>query len=192
MTYIRGQRPGAGNIDTTPCVALKTNSFVGTEEYIAPEVISGFGHSSSVDWWTLGILMFEMLYGCTPFKGADRDSTFYRIMRGELTFPQKPEVSKTCKNLIKRLLDTDETKRIGSNHGASDIKKHPFFKGINWSLLHNTTPPIIPKLSHPMDTSNFGSFHDRLSDLHEDVEIITDDKLEATDPFKEFKTVARR
>ncbi|KJE92633.1 serine/threonine-protein kinase ppk14 [Capsaspora owczarzaki ATCC 30864] len=191
MTYIRGHS-GPGSFDTAPCVSLKTNSFVGTEEYIAPEVISGYGHSSSVDWWTLGILMFEMLFGCTPFKGADRDSTFYRIMRGELTFPDRPETSKACKNIIRRLLDTDETKRLGAVHGASDIKKHPFFKSINWPLLHNAQPPIVPKLSHPLDTSNFRAFNERLSELRGSDEILDEDSLDVGDPFRGFKQVSRQ
>ncbi|KAJ1970991.1 serine/threonine protein kinase, AGC, partial [Dimargaris verticillata] len=71
-------------LDTRSCNAnLRTNSFVGTEEYIAPEVIKGCGHSSAVDWWTLGILIYEMLYGFTPFKGTNRHSTFRHVMKNE-------------------------------------------------------------------------------------------------------------
>jgi protein-serine/threonine kinase len=85
-------------IDTKPCIAdFRTNSFVGTEEYIAPEVIKGCGHTSAVDWWTLGILMYEMLYGTTPFKGKNRNSTFANILRDEVPFPDHqnaPQISK--------------------------------------------------------------------------------------------------
>lgn len=75
-------------IDTKSCIAnFRTNSFVGTEEYIAPEVIKGCGHTSAVDWWTLGILIYEMLFGTTPFKGKNRNATFANILRDEVPFP---------------------------------------------------------------------------------------------------------
>lgn len=85
-------------IDTKSCIAnFRTNSFVGTEEYIAPEVIKGCGHTSAVDWWTLGILIYEMLFGTTPFKGKNRNATFANILRDEVPFPEgsgSPNVSK--------------------------------------------------------------------------------------------------
>lgn len=85
-------------IDTKSCINnFRTNSFVGTEEYIAPEVIKGCGHTSAVDWWTLGILIYEMLYGTTPFKGKNRNATFANILRDEVPFPEgsgAPAVSK--------------------------------------------------------------------------------------------------
>lgn len=85
-------------IDTKSCIAnFRTNSFVGTEEYIAPEVIKGCGHTSAVDWWTLGILVYEMLYGTTPFKGKNRNATFANILRDEVPFPEhagSPQISK--------------------------------------------------------------------------------------------------
>lgn len=75
-------------VDTKSCIAdFRTNSFVGTEEYIAPEVIKGCGHTSAVDWWTLGILIYEMLFGTTPFKGKNRNATFANILRDEPGFP---------------------------------------------------------------------------------------------------------
>lgn len=85
-------------IDTRSCIAdFRTNSFVGTEEYIAPEVIKGSGHTSAVDWWTLGILIYEMLYGTTPFKGKNRNATFANILREDIPFPDhagSPQISK--------------------------------------------------------------------------------------------------
>lgn len=85
-------------IDTKACIAnFRTNSFVGTEEYIAPEVIKGNGHTSAVDWWTLGILVYEMLYGTTPFKGKNRNATFSNILRDDVPFPDnngQPPVTK--------------------------------------------------------------------------------------------------
>ncbi|KAI9505679.1 kinase-like domain-containing protein [Coemansia spiralis] len=136
------------SIDTRSCTAgLRTNSFVGTEEYIAPEVIKGVGHSSAVDWWTLGILIFEMLYGSTPFKGSNRNATFRNILKSDIVFPQPPThqaVSASCKALIRRLLTKNDKKRLGSRAGAADIKQQPWFKNITWALLRNRTPPILP------------------------------------------------
>ena len=91
-------------IDTKSCIAnFRTNSFVGTEEYIAPEVIKGSGHTSAVDWWTLGILVYEMLYGTTPFKGKNRNATFANILREDIPFPDHagaPQISKSvCPSL---------------------------------------------------------------------------------------------
>jgi protein-serine/threonine kinase len=85
-------------IDTKSCIAdFRTNSFVGTEEYIAPEVIKGCGHTSAVDWWTLGILIYEMLFGTTPFKGKNRNATFANILRDEVPFPDGSGVTQVSK-----------------------------------------------------------------------------------------------
>jgi len=103
-TMIMGNKTGTPStpanapiIDTKSCIAnFRTNSFVGTEEYIAPEVIKGCGHTSAVDWWTLGILIYEMLYGMTPFKGKNRNATFANILRDEIPLPEggnSPQVS---------------------------------------------------------------------------------------------------
>ncbi|KAJ3027490.1 serine/threonine protein kinase, AGC, partial [Rhizophlyctis rosea] len=156
LQNLQFQLGSATAIDTRSCTAnIRTNSFVGTEEYIAPEVIKGCGHTSAVDWWTLGILLYEMLYSTTPFKGFNRNSTFSNILHNDVTFPDKPEVSSVCKNLIKKLLNKDEDKRLGSRAGASDVKSHPFFRGINWALLRHCEPPIIPVVRDAKDTSNF-------------------------------------
>ena len=91
-------------IDTKSCIAnFRTNSFVGTEEYIAPEVIKGNGHTSAVDWWTLGILIYEMLFGTTPFKGKNRNATFANILRDDVPFPEHsgaPQISKYVSLLL--------------------------------------------------------------------------------------------
>lgn len=135
-------------LDTKACIAdFRTNSFVGTEEYIAPEVIRGNGHTSAVDWWTLGILLYEMLYGITPFKGKARNATFANILKQEVTFPDGngfQSISSPCKSIIRKLLIKDEKKRLGSRAGASDIKAHPFFKNTQWALLRNRVPPMVP------------------------------------------------
>jgi non-specific serine/threonine protein kinase len=120
-----------------------SNSFVGTEEYIAPEIITGQGHTSAVDWWALGILLYEMLYGYTPFRGKTRQKTFANILHKDLKFPGSIQASIAAKQLIYRLLHRDAKNRLGSHEGASEIKRHPFFKGINWALIRGTGPPEL-------------------------------------------------
>lgn len=143
-------------VDTRSCIAdLRTNSFVGTEEYIAPEVIKGCGHTSAVDWWTLGILIYEMIFATTPFKGSSRNATFSNVLRNEVTFPEHIPISSFGKSLIRKLLIKDELKRMGSQSGASEVKTHKWFTPISWGLLRNLTPPIVPAYSNGLDAINF-------------------------------------
>ncbi|TDZ23352.1 Serine/threonine-protein kinase nrc-2 [Colletotrichum orbiculare MAFF 240422] len=147
------------HVDTRSCIAnFRTNSFVGTEEYIAPEVIKGSGHTSAVDWWTLGILIYEMLYGTTPFKGKNRNATFANILREDIPFPDhagSPQLTNLCKSLIRKLLIKDENRRLGAKAGASDIKAHPFFRTTQWALIRHMKPPIVPVAGRGIDTVNF-------------------------------------
>ncbi|KAI9054463.1 hypothetical protein LZ554_001625 [Drepanopeziza brunnea f. sp. 'monogermtubi'] len=146
-------------IDTKSCINnFRTNSFVGTEEYIAPEVIKGCGHTSAVDWWTLGILIYEMLFGTTPFKGKNRNATFANILRDDVPFPENsgsPPTSNLCKSLIRKLLIKDENRRLGARAGASDVKTHPFFRTTQWALIRHMKPPMIPNQGRGIDTVNF-------------------------------------
>ncbi|CEP08394.1 hypothetical protein [Parasitella parasitica] len=185
------------SIDTKSCVeGLRTNSFVGTEEYIAPEVIKGCGHTSSVDWWTLGILIYEMLYGTTPFKGTSRNETFAKILHVEPHFPHQPEpyngnISSNCKNLIRKLLQKDEYTRLGSRAGAADVKQHPFFKNTNFALLRNMTPPILPAISklNGIDAINFRKMQESMSlDLEADGLRVMQ-KIEKPNPFENFDSL---
>ncbi|CAN0927004.1 PHOT2 [Linum grandiflorum] len=123
--------------------ATHSNSFVGTEEYIAPEIVTGTGHSSAIDWWALGILLYEMLYGRTPFRGKNRQKTFANILHKDLTFPSSIPVSLGARQLINGLLNRDPASRLGSTTGANEIKQHPFFRGINWPLIRCMSPPAL-------------------------------------------------
>ncbi|KAL0490063.1 serine/threonine-protein kinase [Acrasis kona] len=167
------------------------NSFVGTEEYIAPEVITGTGHSSSVDWWTFGILMYEMLYGSTPFKGASQKDTFQHILSNKIEFPNK-NVSKNCKDLIKKLLNTKQEKRLGHKNGAADIRTHPFFKDVNWALIRNENTPIRIDIKDKYDTSYFRNLKDS-DDEREDDDDDTEqngqplEENNAANVFKDFR-----
>ncbi|WVF71874.1 hypothetical protein IAT40_006684 [Kwoniella sp. CBS 6097] len=151
-------------VDTRSCIAdFRTNSFVGTEEYIAPEVIKGHSHSSAVDWWTLGILVYEMIFATTPFKGPNRNATFANVMKHEVLFPESTPVTSFCKSFIRKLLIKDENKRLGSGSGASEVKSHKWFGSVNWGLLRNMTPPIIPAESNGVDAINFRTMRESKS-----------------------------
>ncbi|XP_050366339.1 phototropin-2 isoform X2 [Argentina anserina] len=121
----------------------QSNSFVGTEEYIAPEIVTGTGHSSAIDWWAIGILLYEMLYGRTPFRGKNRQRTFTNILHKDLTFPSSIPVSLAARQLINALLQRDPATRLGSTTGANEIKEHPFFRGITWPLIRCMSPPPL-------------------------------------------------
>ncbi|GMJ00544.1 phototropin 2, NON PHOTOTROPIC HYPOCOTYL 1-LIKE [Hibiscus trionum] len=123
--------------------SAQSNSFVGTEEYIAPEIITGAGHSSAIDWWALGILLYEMLYGRTPFRGKNRQKTFSNILHKDLTFPSSIPASLAARQLINALLNRDPGSRLGSTTGANEIKQHPFFRSINWPLIRCMSPPPL-------------------------------------------------
>ncbi|EOO03573.1 putative serine threonine-protein kinase nrc-2 protein [Phaeoacremonium minimum UCRPA7] len=192
-------------IDTKSCIAnFRTNSFVGTEEYIAPEVIKGSGHTSAVDWWTLGILIYEMLYGTTPFKGKNRNATFANILREDIPFPDHagaPQISNLCKSLIRKLLIKDENRRLGARAGASDIKAHPFFRTTQWALIRHMKPPIVPHQGRGIDTVNFrnvkesesvdlsGSKPMQLKGVPLDSGLATPGGDVTIDPFEEFNSV---
>ncbi|KVI09248.1 serine/threonine-protein kinase D6PKL2-like [Cynara cardunculus var. scolymus] len=125
-------------------VDVRSMSFVGTHEYLAPEIVSGEGHGSAVDWWTLGIFIFELFYGITPFRGMDNELTLANIVARALEFPKEPVIPVGAKDLISQLLVKDPVRRLGSTMGASAIKHHSFFQGVNWALLRCTTPPFVP------------------------------------------------
>ncbi|KAG0567577.1 hypothetical protein KC19_7G145000 [Ceratodon purpureus] len=131
---------------------VRSMSFVGTHEYLAPEIISGDGHGSSVDWWTFGIFLYELLYSKTPFKGADNELTLTNVVSHPLIFPPNTDtvnVPECAKELIRGLLVKDPMKRIGSIRGAGEIKAHPFFEGVNWALIRCACPPEVPKPYRP-------------------------------------------
>nr|BAP74418.1 phototropin 2 [Vallisneria gigantea] len=139
----------------------QSNSFVGTEEYIAPEIITGAPHTSGIDWWALGILLYEMLYGRTPFRGKNRQRTFDNILHKELSFPSSIPVSLPARQLIHALLQRDPSLRLGSQDGANKIKQHPFFHETNWPLIRCMKPPKLDaplRLIEPDNESTIGDW----------------------------------
>ncbi|XP_004244035.1 serine/threonine-protein kinase D6PK [Solanum lycopersicum] len=123
----------------------RSMSFVGTHEYLAPEIIKGEGHGSAVDWWTFGIFLYELLFGKTPFKGSGNRQTLFNVVGQPLRFPESPVVSFSARDLIRGLLVKEPQHRLAYKRGATEIKQHPFFEGVNWALIRCASPPEIPR-----------------------------------------------
>jgi serine/threonine protein kinase len=130
----------------------RVRSMVGTPDYIAPEVLLRRPYTQSVDFWSIGAIMYEMLFGAPPFLADDARSTAIRIVnwRDNLVFPSVPPVSDDAIDLIRRLMCSAEDRL-----DFEGIKKHPFFSGIDWDNLQNMPSPCVPVLSNEVDTSNF-------------------------------------
>uniref|UniRef100_A0AAZ3P2D5 non-specific serine/threonine protein kinase n=1 Tax=Oncorhynchus tshawytscha TaxID=74940 RepID=A0AAZ3P2D5_ONCTS len=137
-------------------VDKKAYSFCGTVEYMAPEVVNRRGHTQSADWWSLGVLMFEMLTGTLPFQGKDRNETMNMILKAKLGMPQF--LSLEAQSLLRRLFKRNPANRLGAGaDGVEEIKRHAFFSSIDWNKLYRTElqPPFKPAAGKPDDTFCF-------------------------------------
>jgi len=142
-------------------VVFKTYTLCGTPEYIAPEVLLNKGHGKGVDWWTLGILMYEMMVGQPPFVDDDPMGIYQQILNGKLNFPRF--IERSAKSLIKKMLVADLTKRYGClKGGAADVKKHKFFQGLTFDdmLSKQLAAPVLPLVKDEYDTSNYDAYPD--------------------------------
>ncbi|XP_076954315.1 protein kinase PVPK-1-like [Bidens hawaiensis] len=139
--------------------SARSMSFVGTHEYLAPEIIKGEGHGSAVDWWTFGVFLYELLFGKTPFKGESDRATLFNVVGHPLKFPETPSVSFAARDLIRGLLVKEPQHRLAYRRGATEIKQHPFFQSVNWALIRCTTPPDVPVgLAGDVEVKSSGSY----------------------------------
>ncbi|XP_051866785.1 ribosomal protein S6 kinase alpha-5-like isoform X2 [Pristis pectinata] len=170
----------------------KAYSFCGTIEYMAPEIIQGgsCGHDKAVDWWSLGVLVYELLTGASPFTvdGAKNSQSEIsrRILKNDPAF--SVEIGPTAKNLIQKLLVKDPKQRLGSGvTGAEEIKSHAFFQGLNWTDLATKAikPPIKPIIQNELDVSNFAEEFTRMDPAYSPAAI-----PQHTDLFKGYSFVA--
>jgi serine/threonine kinase 38 len=138
----------------------RTKSVVGTPDYIAPEVFmqKEDGYGRECDWWSLGVIMYECLVGYPPFATNDPSKTARKVVnwRQTLHFPPEAKLSAAAKDLISRLI-TDATQRLDFDQ----IQRHPFFKGVDWSRLRQTTAVIVPTITSDVDVRNFDEFEEK-------------------------------
>jgi len=163
-------------------VLFKTYTLCGTPEYISPETLLNKGHGKGVDWWTLGILIYEMIAGQPPFVDDDPMGIYQQILAGVVAFPRF--FDRQARGLIKKLLTADLTKRYGcSKNGSKDLRGHKWFAGFDFEMLleKKMKSPIVPSVTGPLDTSNFDPYPE--SDSKPVAFVGT------TDPFLDFSTI---
>ncbi|ETE73557.1 Serine/threonine-protein kinase N2, partial [Ophiophagus hannah] len=136
--------------------ADRTSTFCGTPEFLAPEVLTDTSYTRAVDWWGLGVLIYEMLVGESPFPGDDEEEVFDSIVNDEVRYPRF--LSTEAIGIMRRLLRRNPERRLGSSErDAEDVKKHPFFRSIEWEALlaRKIKPPFVPVIKGCEDISNF-------------------------------------
>ncbi|KFM81777.1 Microtubule-associated serine/threonine-protein kinase 1, partial [Stegodyphus mimosarum] len=163
----------------------------GTPEYIAPEVILRQGYGKPVDWWSMGIILYEFLVGCVPFFGETPEELFAHVINDEIEWPSEAEWPATddAKDLISQLLQQNPRNRLGTG-GAQEVKEHSFFEEINWNSLLRQKAEFVPQLDSEDDTSYFDTRADRYCHEVDDSEDMDDPDESAL--FSSFSSCSPR
>jgi serine/threonine protein kinase len=132
----------------------ESNRAVGTPDYLAPELLLGTGHGLEADWWSLGVILFEMVVGAPPFSSCSPEAIFQNILERNIAWPPLGELSPELMDLLDRLLEPDPERRLG-HRGAAEVKMHPWFAGVDWAGLARQKAAFVPEPSDETDTSYF-------------------------------------
>ena len=137
----------------------KLYSCVGTAFYVAPEVLKKKGYSQEIDWWSVGVIFYEMLVGYAPFYAEETQEVINKVLGKIWEVPEEIKLSKEALDFMKRMM-SDPNERLGKN-GSEEIKSHPFFKGVDWdNIRNNMKPPFIPDIENDYDTKYFETFEE--------------------------------
>ncbi|XP_057988769.1 probable serine/threonine protein kinase IRE4 isoform X2 [Hevea brasiliensis] len=159
----RNKVSGAHSPHTQQAEDRSRHSAVGTPDYLAPEILLGTEHGYAADWWSAGIILFELLTGIPPFTAESPEIIFYNILNRKIPWPPVPDsMSYEAQDFINRLITHDPNQRLGAN-GSTEVKSHPFFRGVDWDNLALQKAVFVPSPDSADDTSYFVSRFSQIS-----------------------------